>query len=108
MKEISAVGSCRDNDMKSTLFALIRQAVLQDRFIVSIHAQRRLRERRIMLWQITGSLDDAEVLNERPGDERGPVVETQQALPDGTNVKVVWSYKATESSAALVTVHYFD
>jgi hypothetical protein len=92
----------------SELRRLIEQAVAADRFYVSKHARDRLRQRSITLWQITTSLPDGKLLIERPGARPHPAIEVRQALPDGVDVKVVWSYDADEGEARLVTVHYFD
>ena len=86
----------------------IELAVSLDRFFVSKHARDRLRQRLIPLWPVTTSLPDGTLLAERPNDRPHPAIEVRQTLPDGTDVKVVWSYDAPEAEARLVTVHYFD
>lgn len=86
----------------------IEEAVGRDRFLVSRHARERLRQRAIPLWQVTSSLADGTLLKERTNDRPHPSVELRHNLPDGTDIKVVWSYDAREAEARLVTVHYFD
>ena len=71
------------------LFDHIRQAVEAERFIVSNHADDRLRERMIELWQISSGLDDARLFSERPKDTPNPSIEIEQTLADGTPVKAV-------------------
>jgi hypothetical protein len=91
-----------------TLFNNIIQAVEADRFIVSNHADDRLRDRMIELWQLTSSLHDAKLISERPSDTPNPSVVLEQTLPDGTTVRVVWSYVDSRGVAVLVTVHFID
>ena len=91
-----------------TLFTKIIQAVEADRFIVSNHADDRLRERMIELWQVTSGLEDANLIVERPDDIPNPSVVLEQALPDGTIIRVVWSHIDSRGVAVLVTVHFLD
>ncbi|HWB54767.1 MAG TPA: DUF4258 domain-containing protein [Tepidisphaeraceae bacterium] len=90
----------------SRLLDKIRLAVQDDRFIVSNHADDRLRERKIKLWQITSEIGNAQLLKERPKDQPNPSVEVMQTLPDGTEVKVIWAWNAHVGGAKLVTVHF--
>jgi hypothetical protein len=90
------------------LFDQIRKAVREEKFIVSNHADDRLRERSIELWQILAGLDGANLLSERPGDKPHPSVEVLLNLADGTPVKVVWSWVDFNGVAILVTVHFID
>jgi hypothetical protein len=86
----------------------IRAAVAADRYVFSAHADQRLRERRIMAWQIVAGVQHARLLQEKPLEKPNPTVELEQLLVDGTAVKVVWAWMETESAAKLVTVHFFD
>lgn len=45
----------------------IREAVRDERHIFGAHADQRLRERRIMGWQVVAGLDSARLIRERPG-----------------------------------------
>jgi hypothetical protein len=90
------------------LFDQILDAIDADHFIVSNHADDRLRERLIELWQITSSVEDAKLIVERLNDTPNPSVVLDQTLPDGTTVRVVWSYVDSSSVAVLVTVHFLD
>lgn len=83
-------------------------AIEANRFIVSNHADDRLRERMIELWQLTSSIQDARLMTERPSDTPNPSVVLEQILPDGTAVNVVWSYVDFRGVAVLVTVHFRD
>ena len=84
----------------------IRSAIDAERFIVSNHADDRLRERLIELWQITSSFEDGILIAERPSGTPNPSVVLDQTLPDGTTVRVVWSYVVSSGIAVLVTVHF--
>ena len=88
------------------LFDTIRAAVLQDRFGVSDHAEERLRERRIMAWQVVEGISSARLLAERPDAKPNPTVELAQTLADGTPIRVVWSWLELEKIAKLVTVYF--
>jgi hypothetical protein len=90
------------------LFDQIREAVEKERYIVSNHADDRLRERSIELWQVIGGLDNALQRFERPNDTPNPSIELIQFLADGTPIKVVWSWVDFNSVAILVTVHFID
>ena len=72
------------------------------------HANERLRQRGIMAWQAVVGLDDGRLLLERPDDKPFPAVEVSELLPDGTEVKAVWSLVSNPPLARLVTVHFFD
>jgi hypothetical protein len=63
----------------ATLFDQIVQAVAAERFIVSNHADDRLRERMIELWQLTSSLDAATFIDERPNDV--PIHQSLLSIP---------------------------
>jgi hypothetical protein len=91
-----------------TLFSNIIKAIEANRFIVSNHADDRLRERMIELWTLTASVDDARLIVERPNDTPNPSIVLEQTLPDGTTIRVVWSYVDSRSVAVLVTVHFID
>jgi hypothetical protein len=93
-------------DFMGKLFDNIRQAIHENRFILSNHADDRLRERKIKLWQIISEIDNARLLGERPSDVPNPSVELQQTLSDGTEVKVIWAWIASRQGAKLVTVHF--
>lgn len=92
----------------SELHDNIHKAVEADQLLVSLHARQRMRERSILLWQITSSLADGTLLLELPEARPHPAIEVKHVLPDGTEVKAVWSYDAAQREARLVTVHYFD
>ncbi len=94
--------------MPDSLRSNIERAVADDRLLVSDHARRRLRERRILLWQVTSGLSEGKLQAERADARPHPAIEVEQVLPDGKPVKVIWSYDPGESEARLVTVHYLD
>ena len=84
----------------------IREAVAEDRFTLSDHADDRLRERRIPLWQVVAGLDDARLTQERPQDRPNPSVVVQQTLPDGTPIVTIWAWLPYNRRAKLVTVYF--
>lgn len=86
----------------------IERAVAADAFLVSDHAHMRLRQRGVMLWQITTGLPDGKLIGEDASAQPHPKIEMEQLLADGTEVKVVWSFDRDEREARLVTVHFFD
>jgi hypothetical protein len=90
------------------LFDTIRRLVSEEKYVVGQHASERLEERGIMEWQAVAGLDDGEMLVERPNDWPNPAVEVREFLPDGTEVKAVWSLLRQSGVAKLVTVHFFD
>lgn len=92
----------------TALFERIRAAVAENRFAVGVHAANKLDERNIEEWQIITGIAECWLLSERPHDKPNPSVEVQQILPDGTPVKVVWSWLPYHCAAKLVTVHFLD
>jgi hypothetical protein len=90
------------------LFDTIRSLVLAGRYLVSEHAVERLDERGILEWQVVDSIEQGQLLLERPGATPNPAVEILQTLPDGSAVKVVWSHLISLDIAKLVTVHFVD
>jgi hypothetical protein len=90
------------------LFDTIRHLVSEEKYVVGEHASERLEERGIMEWQAVAGLADGELIAERPDAAPNPAVEVRESLPDGTEIKAVWSYLGQSGVAKLVTVHYFD
>ena len=90
------------------LFETIRQLVAEEKYLVGLHASERLEERGIMEWQLVAGLEVGELIAERPDATPNPAIEVREYLPDGTEVKVVWSLLRQSGVAKLVTVHFFD
>lgn len=90
------------------LYLTIRQLVAADKYVIGLHASERLEERGIMGWQVVAGLEDGKLIAERPDAIPNPAVEIRLSLPDGTNVKAVWSHLRQSGVAKLVTVHFFD
>ena len=88
------------------LFETIRSLVAEDKYIVGEHASERLEERGIMEWQAVAGLPAAELISERPRTKPNPSVEVREQLPDGTEIKAVWSHLRPSGVAKLVTVHF--
>lgn len=85
----------------------IRRAVREERYGFGYHAQKRLRERRIMGWQVVQGMDGAKLLTEREDGIPFPVAEFEQELADGMPIKAVWAWIAATQEAKLVTVHFY-
>ena len=90
------------------LFKTIQDLVSAERYVVGQHASERLEERGIMEWQVVDGLADGILLIERPNDLPNPAVEVEEVLPDGIEIKAVWSLLPQSQVAKLVTVHFFD
>jgi hypothetical protein len=90
------------------LFDAIHQAVGNGRYVVSIHADLRLRERHIEAWQVEAAMPDALLLRERPHTQPNPGIEAKIMLPDGTSAKVIWAWLERAQAAKIVSVHFFD
>ena len=90
------------------LFDHIRALVDEGSYVVGHHAVERLEERGILEWQAVAGLEDGVLLAERPDAVPNPAVEVREALPDGTEIKAVWSLLRQSGVAKLVTVHFFD
>jgi len=86
----------------------IRDAIRDDRYVFGAHVDQRLRERRIMGWQVVSEMDAAKVIRERTDAMPNPAAEFDLVLPDGTSLKAVWSWIARDRTAKLVTVHFYD
>ena len=46
------------DQLKMSLFGIIRQLVAEEKYVVGQHASERLEERGIMEWQVVAGLDD--------------------------------------------------
>lgn len=90
------------------LFDRIRQLVAAGRYAVGQHAVERLDKRGILEWQVVAGLDEGRLIVERPDAKPNPAVEVRESLPDGTDVKAVWSCLHHSNVAKLVTVHFFE
>ena len=90
------------------LFDTIRQTVAEGKYVVGQHASERLEERGIIEWQVVAGLEDGQLMTEREDAIPNPSIEVQESLPDGTDVKAVWSHLRQSGVAKLVTVHFFD
>jgi hypothetical protein len=90
------------------LYDTIRQLVAEDKYVVGEHATERLEERGIMEWQVVAGLGDGALIAERSDATPNPAIEVRESLPDGTELKAVWSYLRQSGVAKLVTVHFFD
>jgi hypothetical protein len=67
---------------------LIASAIGSENYLVSLHAQRRLRQRGIELWQIEAGLTGWIVEEVRPDDLPNPSMVCKQTLPDGTRSRL--------------------
>jgi hypothetical protein len=90
------------------LVELIKQAVREGHFLVSVHARQRLAERKVLLWQVETGLETGAVAEVRPDDEPNSSIVVEEVLPDGRPVTVIWSWLCTTNQAKLVTVYFRD
>jgi hypothetical protein len=90
------------------LFDTIRNAVQNDHFIVSLHADERCEEREIASWQVVVGLEAADLLEERLDSVPHPSIVVREELIDGNEVEVVWAWMPDSSRAILVTVYFPD
>ncbi|MGD1278000.1 MAG: hypothetical protein ABR964_12360 [Tepidisphaeraceae bacterium] len=86
----------------------IREAVRNERYVFTVHANQMLRKRRMVAWQVIAGLDAAKLARERPDAAPNPVVEFDQVLADGTPCKAIWAWISRVRIAKLVTVHFYD
>ena len=84
----------------------IRKAIREERYVACEHANKRLRERKIMSWQVAAGLEKSKLLLERSDGEPHPVVEFLEELADGTPIKAVWAWIPEREAAKLITVHF--
>ena len=73
-----------------------------------IHADERLRDRRVVGWQVVDGVAAAKLIRERPNADPNPTAEFDQILADGTALKAVWAWIAADRTAKLVTVHFYN
>jgi hypothetical protein len=90
------------------LFSMIRELVAAERYVIGEHASFRLEERGVMEWQVVAGIASGARMVEREEAKPNPIVEVRQPLPDGTELKAVWSLLRQSGMAKLVTVHFFD
>jgi hypothetical protein len=88
------------------LFFQIRDAVIAERYVTSLHAIERLREREVLEWQIIEGIGTAEVLENRPADKPAPTAVVRQVLANGDSVVVVWAWNKSLRMAKIVTVYF--
>ena len=86
----------------------IRRAVRAEHYVFGAHADQRMRERKVLAWQVIEGLERAKLIAEHPDGVPNPTAEFQQLLPDGTPLKTVWTWISEAGIAKLVTVHFFD
>lgn len=86
----------------------ILNAIQDDHYVVSDHADNQVRERGIMLWQVIDDTPKARLLTERPETTPNPTIELEIVLSDGNRAKAIWGLIESTNHAKLVTVHFFD
>ncbi|HVX87004.1 MAG TPA: DUF4258 domain-containing protein [Phycisphaerae bacterium] len=91
-----------------TIFDTIQEAVREERFLVSWHADERCEERAITAWQIAVGLESARLMQARPHSQPNPTVIVRQLLADGSEVEVVWAWLEASRRAVLVTVYWVN
>jgi hypothetical protein len=73
-----------------SLLGRIKDAVADDRFLVSWHADEQCEERGVTPWQLVVALADARLERERPRSKPYPSVVVREKLADGSVVKAIW------------------
>ena len=76
--------------------------------MISVHAQERIEERQIELWQIEVGLSEGTVIAQDGDAEPNPVIRVQFELPDGSPAEAVWGWLETSQQAVLVTTFFPD
>jgi hypothetical protein len=92
----------------SALYDRIKAAVLDDRYLVSWHADERCEDRGVTVWQVVSGLEQAVLVRERPQSKPNPSIVVRQDLPDGSEIEVIWSWMAESRRAILVTIFFRD
>lgn len=90
------------------LYDSIREAVAEDRFLVSWHGDERCEERGVSPWQLIADLNSAELVDERPTSLPNPSVRLRHTLADGSTVVAIWAWLSVSRRAKLVTVFFED
>lgn len=90
------------------LYDRIKAAVLDDRYLVSWHADERCEDRGVTVWQVVSGLEQAVLVRERPQSKPNPSIVVRQDLPDGSEIEVIWSWMAESRRAILVTIFFRD
>ncbi len=90
------------------LFNRIRDAVSDEDFVVSWHADERCEERGVSAWQLVAGLRDGALVRERPRSKPHPSVVVRQELADGSEVEVIWAWIVQSERAKLVTAYFRD
>jgi hypothetical protein len=83
----------------------IRDAISDDRFLVSRHASRRLRERGATAWQVIDATLMGRAHRIQVDAEPNPKVLFQLLLADGSEWTAVWSWLGHNKTAKLVPVY---
>ena len=87
------------------LFDAIQQLIRERKYVVSVHAGERLKQRRFIERQVVVGTLHGTLMLECPNASPNPTVEVCVILRNGTQCKAVWSYNAQHDKAVLVTVH---
>jgi hypothetical protein len=70
----------------------IRTAVREERCLFGAHADQRIRERKIVRWQIVAEMDAAKLIRKRPDASPNPAAKFDLFLADGTSVSAIRSW----------------
>ncbi|HEX8322728.1 MAG TPA: DUF4258 domain-containing protein [Tepidisphaeraceae bacterium] len=90
----------------SRLWQAIRDAIVEERYLISFHADERCEERGMSSWQLAAEVEAAELWRERPSSQPHASVILRQALASGEAVFAIWAWLPIESKALLVTVYF--
>jgi hypothetical protein len=92
----------------TSLAKTILRLVDEGQFIVGVHADRVMEERRVAPWEVEVAMSEPRLLVERPGAKPHPEIEVAGTLSDGSPCKLCWSLVRPEGPAKLVTLHFLD
>ena len=88
------------------LLEKIQEAVNEDRFLISWHADERCEERGVAPWQLAVGLESCVLVGEHPRSKPHATVNVRETLADGTEVEAVWAWLPQKRRAKLVTVYF--
>ena len=91
-----------------SLWARIRNAIEEERYFISMHADEQCAERGIESWQLVAMIHEARIQQERPPSLPNPTVVVRQHLAGGEEVESVWAWSQRFRQALLVTAYLPD
>jgi hypothetical protein len=90
------------NSLEQSIKALIQRGAWQ----VSVHGQRKLQERQLILSEIVSASITATVVEEYPSYFHGPAILFLTKMADGLEIHVMWGIKLPLASCAYLVTAY--